>query len=128
MSSTFNSSRRNSYFNEAKNPETGCGRTGSENAYGELEDVGEECKATCVPRKKANDLESAQQMSHRKRDITESSGVSTASTISTEIVQVKRESCLKKFILILFFSLVCSVIVVSVILAMYGWFWTSLVS
>ena len=98
--STFHSSRRNSYFNEAKYPETGCGRTGSENAYGELETVGEECKATCVPRKKANDLyESAQPMSHRKRHITECSDVSTASTISTEIVQVKSGSCVNKVIL-----------------------------
>ncbi|KAK2552662.1 hypothetical protein P5673_026039 [Acropora cervicornis] len=122
--STFNSSRRNSYFNAAyEYVETGCGRTGSENAYEELENVREESKATSVPRKKANDLyESAQQMSHRKRHITECSDVSTASIISTEIVQVKRESCLNKLILhlILAVSVTALVLVILVISGRIG--------
>ena len=120
--STFNSSsRRNSYFNAAyEYVETGCGRTGSENAYEELENVGEESKATSVPRKKANDLyESAQQMSHRKRHTTECSDASTASIISTEIVQVKRESCLNKLILHLILAVSVTALVL-VILVIYG--------
>ena len=122
--SKFNSSRRNSYFNAAyEYVETGCGRTGPENAYEELENVGEESRATSVPRKKANDLyESAQQMSHRKRHITECSDVSTASIISTEIVQVKRESCLNKLILhlILAVSVTALVLVILVISGRIG--------
>ncbi|XP_015779423.1 PREDICTED: uncharacterized protein LOC107357301 [Acropora digitifera] len=119
--STSNSSRKNSYFNAAyEYVETGCGRTGSENAYEELENVGEESKATSVPRKKANDLyESAQQMSHRKRHITECSDVSTASIISTEIVQVKRQSCLNKLILHLILAVSVTALVL-VILVIYG--------
>ena len=119
--SKLNSSRRNSYFNAAYElVETGCGRTGSENTYEELQNVGKEPKATGVPRKKANDLyESAQPMSHRKRHITECSDVSTASTISTEIVQVKRESCLNKLILFLILAVSVTALVL-VILVIFG--------
>ena len=119
--SKFNSSRRNSYFNAAyEYAETGCGRTGSENAYEELPNVKEESKANCVPRKKANDLyESAQQMSHRKRHTTECSDASTASIISSEIVQVKRESCLNKLILHLILAVSVTALVL-VILVIYG--------
>ncbi|XP_074625776.1 uncharacterized protein LOC141884000 isoform X2 [Acropora palmata] len=119
--SKFNSSRRNSYFNAAyEYAETGCGRTGSENAYEELQNVKEESKANCVPRKKANDLyESAQQMSHRKRHTTECSDASTASIISTEIVQVKREPCLNKLILHLILAVSVAALVL-VILVIFG--------
>ncbi|XP_029212642.2 uncharacterized protein LOC114976361 isoform X2 [Acropora millepora] len=119
--SKFNSSRRNSYFNAVyEYAETGCGRTGSENAYEELPNVKEESKANCVPRKKANDLyESAQQMSHRKRHTTECSDASTASIISTEIVQVKRESCLNKLILHLILAVSVTALVL-VILVIFG--------
>ena len=100
--------------------ETGCGRTGSENAYEELQNIGEEPKATGVLRKKANDLyESAQQMSHRKRHITECADVSTASIISTEIVQFKRESCLNKLILFLILAVSVTALVL-VILVIFG--------
>ncbi|XP_015779430.1 PREDICTED: uncharacterized protein LOC107357306 [Acropora digitifera] len=119
--SKFNSSRGNSYFNAAyEYAETGCGRTGSENAYEELPNVKEESKVNCAPRKKANDLyESAQQMSHRKRHTTECSDASTASIISTEIVKVKRESCLNKLILHLILAVSVTALVL-VILVIYG--------
>ena len=58
-------------------------------------------------------------MSHRKRHTTECSDASTASIISTEIVQVKRESCLNKLILHLILAVSVTALVL-VILVIYG--------
>ncbi|XP_015779427.1 PREDICTED: uncharacterized protein LOC107357303 isoform X3 [Acropora digitifera] len=97
------------------------GSTGYGNDYEELPNVRNEAKATSVPRKKTNDLYESPQ-SHRKRQITECSDDSIPSAMSTEIIQVKRDTCLNKLILflILAVSVAALVLVILVILNIIG--------
>ena len=97
------------------------GSTGYGNDYEELQNVRNEAKATSVPRKKTNDLYESPQ-SHRKRQITECSDDSIPSAMSTEIIQVKRDTCLNKLILflILAVSVAALVLVILVILNIIG--------
>lgn len=120
LNSSFSSN--NVYTNAAYDyVESSCGSIGSGNDYEELQNVRNEIKATSVPRKKTNDLYQSPQ-SFRKRQITECSDDSTASTMSTEIIQVRRDTCLNKLILLLIlaFSVAALVLVILVILNIIG--------
>ena len=94
--------------------ESGCGSIGSRNDYEELQNVRNEIKATSVPRKKTNDLYQSPQ-SFRKRQITECSDDTTASTMSTEIIQVKRDTCLNKLILLLILAVSVAALVLVIL-------------
>ncbi|XP_029212644.2 uncharacterized protein LOC114976363 isoform X1 [Acropora millepora] len=115
-------SSRNVYTNAAYDyVDSDYGSIGYGNDYEELPNVRNEAKATSVPRKKTNDLYESPQ-SHRKRQITECSDDSIPSAMSTEIIQVKRDTCLNKLILflILAVSVAALVLVILVILNIIG--------
>ena len=113
LNSSFSSI--NVYTNSAYDyVESGSGSIGSGNDYEELPNVTSEAKAISVPRKKTNDLyESAQP--YRKRQITECSDDSIVSTMSTEIIQVKRDSCLNKLILLLILAVSVAALVLVIL-------------
>lgn len=120
LDSSFSS--RNVYTNAAYDyVDSDYGSIGYGNDYEELQNVRNEAKAPSVPRKKTNDLYESPQ-SYRKRQITECSDDSIPSAMSTEIIQVKRDTCLNKLILflILAVSVAALVLVILVILNIIG--------
>ena len=95
----------------------------SSHDYEDLQSVRTEAKSISGPRKKTNDLyESTRPLPHRVRQITECSDDSTSSSVSSDVLPVKRDTCLSKLILflILAFSVAALVLVILIISGKLG--------